>query len=99
MEKQDLIKKAINELGIDVPVMATRMVGGRLELHLYGGAVVKYETGALPADEPPGPATAEQNLAKMKISMLRAMAKERGIAGAGKMKKMDLILALARERE
>jgi len=66
MEKQDLIKKAINELGIDVPVMATRMVGGRLELHLYGGAVVKYETGALPADEPPGPATAEQNLAKMK---------------------------------
>jgi hypothetical protein len=36
------LEQAVNALGIDVPVMACRMVGDRLELHLYGGRVVFY---------------------------------------------------------
>ena len=31
--------RAIRELGITVPVYRTRVVGGRLELHCYGGQV------------------------------------------------------------
>ena len=33
----ELRKKAIQELGIDRPITATRLVGDRLELYLYGG--------------------------------------------------------------
>ena len=36
------VEQAVKALGIDVPVMACRMVGGRLELHLYGGRVAFY---------------------------------------------------------
>jgi hypothetical protein len=41
------VEQAVKALGIDVPVMACRMVGDgakdqRLELHLYGGRVVFY---------------------------------------------------------
>ena len=42
MSEKELTEKAISELGIDKPIMATRMVGNRLELHLYGGEVVNY---------------------------------------------------------
>lgn len=42
-EKEELTKKAIEELGIDKPIMATRMVGGKLELFLYGGEVASYQ--------------------------------------------------------
>jgi hypothetical protein len=34
--------RAIRELGIDVPVYTTRVVGDRLELALYGGSVVYW---------------------------------------------------------
>jgi len=36
------MEQAVEELGIDVPVMACRMVGNQLELRLYGGRVVFY---------------------------------------------------------
>lgn len=54
-KKQDdldaLIAKAVKEFGIDVPVMATRMVGTRLELHLYGGGVKVYQVEGDPDPE------------------------------------------------
>ena len=34
--------KAIRELQIDVPIYRTRVVGGRLELHCYGGQVLLW---------------------------------------------------------
>jgi hypothetical protein len=37
-----LIQEAAHELGIDVPIMSTRIVGNRLELYLYGGQVRVY---------------------------------------------------------
>ena len=43
MTEEELTQKAIEELGIDKPIMATRMVGGKLELFLYGGDVVSYQ--------------------------------------------------------
>jgi hypothetical protein len=45
-EKEELIKKAVAELGINKPVMASKMIGNRLELYLYGGEVVSYTTTA-----------------------------------------------------
>ena len=44
------IKKAAEELEVDVPILGARMVGNRIELHLYGGAVV---TWAPPARKKP----------------------------------------------
>ena len=34
--------KAIKALGINVPIYTTRIVGGRMELTLYGGRIVYY---------------------------------------------------------
>lgn len=42
-EENELIQRAIRQLGIDVPVLATRVVGNRLELYLYGGRVEVYQ--------------------------------------------------------
>jgi hypothetical protein len=36
------IKQALDELGINVPYYTARVVGGRLELALYGGRVVYW---------------------------------------------------------
>ena len=35
-------QRAIRELAINVPVYRTRIVGGRLELHCYGGQVLLW---------------------------------------------------------
>ena len=43
MDEKELTQKAIEELGIDRPIMATRMVGNKLELYLYGGEVASYQ--------------------------------------------------------
>jgi hypothetical protein len=39
MSKDIDLKKLAKELDIDVPIMAARVVGDRVELHLYGGQV------------------------------------------------------------
>jgi hypothetical protein len=36
------LKKAADDLGVDVPILGARMLGNRIELHLYGGAVVVW---------------------------------------------------------
>lgn len=38
----DTIRQALEDLGIDRPYYKTRVVGGRLELTLYGGDVVYW---------------------------------------------------------
>jgi hypothetical protein len=37
------LKAIVKELNISVPIMATKMVGGKLMLYLYGGEVVEYQ--------------------------------------------------------
>ena len=44
----EIIKQALQELGVDVPYYDVRLVGNRLEVHLYGGQV-----RAWPADPEP----------------------------------------------
>ena len=38
----ETIRQALDELGIDRPYTVARVVGGRLELTLYGGDVVTW---------------------------------------------------------
>ena len=38
----ETIRQALDELGIDRPYLACRVVGNRLELTLYGGDVVTW---------------------------------------------------------
>ena len=52
MNKQDdLLTKAIQNLKIDVPIMASRLVGDRIELWLYGGHQVTYPEIPSPSGE------------------------------------------------
>jgi hypothetical protein len=48
------VARAVDELGIDVPIYAARVVGDRLELRLYGGAIAYWppepETAAMAPD-------------------------------------------------
>ena len=37
--KPETIKQALEELGINVPYYEARLVGNRIEFHLYGGQV------------------------------------------------------------
>ena len=38
----DDLPNALQDLNINVPYYDARLVGGRLELHLYGGRVVRW---------------------------------------------------------
>ena len=64
-EIEILTKQIIKHYGIDVPVMATRVVGKTLELYLYGGRVLRVPIeGEEPAPVPEKPAadTLSKNL-------------------------------------
>jgi hypothetical protein len=52
-------RKALQELGINVPYYTCRVVGGRLEFALYGGSVVYW---------PAAPAAAKKETADDKAS-------------------------------
>lgn len=98
-EKQKLIKAAIKELGIDKPIMSHRVVGNRIELHLYGGDTVIYAASSTPL-----PVTAatratthgpdEIDLTSLTRAELISMAKQEEIPGRSKMNKTQLIKAL-----
>jgi hypothetical protein len=45
-----VIRQALDELGINVPYYTARVVGGRLELRLYGGSVVYWPEAASEED-------------------------------------------------
>jgi hypothetical protein len=52
-------QRALQELDIDVPYYACRLVSNRLEFYLYGGAVVRWPP--VPEPEPaPGPGDDEE---------------------------------------
>ncbi len=74
MQDHVLLFKAIHALQIDVPVLAYRIVGNRIELHLYGGQVKTWE---LPAESP--------TLADAPSSPPKPKAKARRDAQAGRL--------------
>lgn len=78
------LKKIAKEMGIDKPILATKVVGNRLELYLYGGDVVQYSLDA--------PAI---NWKSLTVDQLKEIAQEAGIEGYSKMKKAELIEALS----
>ena len=45
----ETIRQALEDLGIDKPYMSCRVVGGRLELTLYGGDVVLWPPNTSPS--------------------------------------------------
>jgi hypothetical protein len=49
--------QALADLGITVPVSACRLVGNRLEFHLYGGQVLHWPV----QDDDEGPATMQED--------------------------------------
>ena len=49
----ETIAQALRELGINKPFYTARVVGGRLELILYGGEVVYWPAAASKAKRPP----------------------------------------------
>ena len=38
----DLVAKALRELGLNQPFYTCRVIGNRLEFHLYGGSIVTW---------------------------------------------------------
>jgi hypothetical protein len=83
------VKEAAIKLGVDKPIMSHKVVGDRIELHLYGGSVVTWP--------PPGkrlhPGLIDQ-LEDRPVSELRKLAREYHIAGQSKMNRAQLIAAL-----
>ncbi len=57
--QDDLLIKAISHFKIDVPILASRLVGDRIELWLYGGRQVAY-----PEPDPAPPARAQSQSKK-----------------------------------
>lgn len=94
----NLIKQAIEELGIDKPVMTSRVVGDRVELTLYGGERITYAparpTKASAKDDVAEPANTPVILEGLTVAELRTRAADAGISGRTTMKKAELIEAL-----
>lgn len=54
----EYIRLARERAGFDVPVLAARLVGNRLELHLLGGEVLSFSLSELQQPEAGGEASA-----------------------------------------
>lgn len=97
-ELQKEIKQATENLGIDVPIMSTRVVGDRIELFLYGGTRVTFKAGNHPvtADQPPAPSPQAPplNLQSYTKTQLLDLAAEHNIPYRSKMNKAQLLKAL-----
>ena len=107
-ELQQEIKQATEYLGIDVPIMSTRVVGDRIELYLYGGQRITWKAGNQPepttaATNTPWPTTAtdEQpaqapplDLSEYTKAQLLDLATDYGIPRRSKMTKAQLIEAI-----
>lgn len=86
MANEEQIKKAVSELGINVPVMASRMVGNRLELYLYGGSIVTWEPGNSSQHT-----MDKMYLGTLTIKELQQIAKDAGLTGYSGLKKRELV--------
>ena len=81
------LQEIIQQHGIDVPIMRTRLVGERLELYLYGGVRIDHDFGvALGSEEP---ATVDYH--QLPVKELQVLAKAKGIKGYSSMKKSVLV--------
>ena len=62
-----LVKQVIQSNHVDVPIMATRIVGKQLKIFLYGGQVIRVAIDAIdprpPNAEPPPTNARPKNLA------------------------------------
>lgn len=97
-ELQKEIKAATLFLGIDVPIMSTRVVGDRIELFLYGGQRVTFKAGKQPvtADQPPAPSPQAPplDLSSYTRAQLLDLAAEHEIPYRSKMNKAQLLKAI-----
>ena len=95
MPKQTLDPQEINaiaqDLDIDVPIMSYKVVGGRVELHLYGGGIAIHETQ--PA------VSVVDRLDNLRVRDLRKIAKELGITRTSMKLKKELLVELAARAE
>ena len=95
MPKQKLepheIQAIAEDLDINVPIMSYKVVGGRVELHLYGGGIAIHETQ--PA------ASIVDQLDNLRVRDLRKIAKELGITRTSMKLKKELLIELAARAE
>jgi hypothetical protein len=94
-ELQQEIKAATLFLGIDVPIMSSRVVGDRIELFLYGGQRITWKAGNQPVTADQAPDQAQPlDLSKYTRAQLLDLATEHKIPGRAKMTKAQLVKAI-----
>ncbi|MGD2079029.1 MAG: Rho termination factor N-terminal domain-containing protein [Chloroflexota bacterium] len=86
------LKAIMQSEGINNPVLATRVVGGRIELHLLGGAVIlapSPQQNEDANDQLPSP-----KLSSLTVDQLQQVAADLGMSGYSRLRKQQLIDAL-----
>jgi hypothetical protein len=83
-ELQELAK----ELNITTPILAHRVVGDRVEVHLLGGREVIYDPSISAVAIP-------ELLSDLTLKELRLIAQDLGVSGYSKMTKAALVKALS----
>lgn len=95
VEMNALLLRAARRLGVDAPILAARLVGNRLELHLYGGRVVEYPLAA-PEGEGQTRDLTMPGLYVLPLVELRRVAEARGVSLRGARSKAEVIQRLLR---
>ena len=85
------LKHIVEELEINQPILAYKVVGDRIELRLLGGSTAVYDEGL------PGQINIMQLLAGLSAKDLRFLAAKFMIKKRGTMNKIQLIEALAQQ--
>ena len=89
------IQAIAEDLDINVPIMSYKVVGGRVELHLYGGGIAIHETRSAAGDV--DEVVAQLN--GIRVRDLRKIAKELGVAKPTTKLKTELLVELAARAE
>jgi len=97
------IQNIAEELEVGSPIMAYRVVGDRVELHLVGGGIATYDQAGEVSTQPIDVEASNPDLelfielvAGLNVNQLRKAAGMLGIPGANRMKKQLLIEALSK---